>query len=745
MGAGRRAGAFLAVATLLLAGCTDDAGDEPDGDEVDEPGPRASPTFARVEVGGLRGEVGEVELHDVHGDGAGWIAVGATTEPGGEPQAAVLASKDGEAFSALELPLPETPGHRARAVTRLPEAAVVAGTATGDGETHLVVWTGTDEGWQVRPAEDVGSWAGLAVNNATAVGDHAVVVGTMLDEDGARRPAAWRVAADGAVTAAEVDMEEGFLRDVAGTSERLLAVGGSADGEPFVLRSEDQGDSWQPADADGLDGAEVHVLEADGDGWLAGGRVGAEGRGEAAVWGSDDGETWELLNDPERWGRGNVRAVHRLDDRLVALGTWLHVEEVGENEDDGGLDLFDDEDDGWREPQWPGPGEHGWFGVAAEHGGRVVAVGGVHDTVTSLRTATSPDEWDRLPVAEQLLERTEGVLSRWIASLAGDGEVLVGVGGELVLEGDVVSRGLFAGLAPEFAPAAEPARGPGQLRSVAHDAEHGFVAVGSRASPGFDHAGVRALVSADGRGWSELAVAENGDDDRAQVVLPLDRRVLVAGLTWEDDEPVSYLWELADDGLRRLDIELDGFGVVDGCAGGQLAALEVFPGDETRLLAVSQDSGRSFSLVGETPLTVASDLECAVSGAGELLVAAQGGAGARLYHVDAEGSFDEVEVELGDEVEVAAVRHLSEVGWMVLASVVEDGARRGAVHLSRDLEQWTTGRLETTAEATDLRDAAVAGGRLFLLGSEDGAAAMWQLGLEELAVAGASQRADIED
>jgi hypothetical protein len=735
MRAARRAGAFLAVTALLLAGCdTDDADDEGEDGEVEESGPEASPTFSRVAVDGFEGVVGEVELHDVHGDDGGWLAVGAATEPGQEPQTAALTSADGEEFRALELPAPEAPAHRASAATRLDEAAVVVGTATEDDETHLVVWTEADDGWEVAQLEEeLGSWAGLAVNNATAVGDRAVVVGTLLDEDGARTPAAWTVTADGTVAEADVEVEDGYLRDVAGTDDDLLAVGGSDDGGAYVLRSEDRGESWDLVETDGLGGAEVHVVEADDGGWIAGGSVPGESGGEAAIFSSADGESWELLNDPERSGQSTVRAVHRLDGRLVALGTWLHVEE-DEDEEDEGLNIFGDEGDGWTEPQWPGPGERGWFGVGAEHDGRVVVVGGVGDGVTSLRTATSPDEWERLEVADQLLRRTDGLLSRWIVSLASDGEVLVGAGGQLVLRDDVARRGIFAGLAPAFEPADEPVRGRGQLLSLAHHDEQGFVAAGSVASDDFDHAGAMALVSADGVSWAEVEVAETGDDDRAQVVLPLDGRVLVAGMTWDDDIPVSYLWELEDDELQLLETPaLEGFGVVDGCAGGELVALVVFPGGETRLLAVSQDGGESFDLVGEDPLTAAGDLACAANDVGELLIVAQGGTGAGLYHLDADGTFEQVTVELGDDAAVAGVSHLPEVGWVVLATAVEDDERHGRVHVSRDLESWTTGRLETDADATGLRDAAIADGRLHLLGSEDDEMAMWELDLVELA------------
>jgi hypothetical protein len=91
------------------------------------------------------------------------------------------------------------------------------------------------------------------------------------------------------------------------------------------------------------------------------------------------------------------------------------------------------------------------------------------------------------------------------------------------------------------------------------------------------------------------------------------------------------------------------------------------------------------------------------------------------------------------------VLHLPRVGWVVLSSSSEDGARHGRVHLSRDLEQWTTGSLETEADTTDLLDAAVTGGVLYLLGSEDDTAVMWQLDLEHLAVAGGTHTADPDE
>ncbi len=735
MRAARRTVTLLAAGALLLAACTDDEPDEePDDPPTEDTEPQATPTFARVEVEGLSSQVGEVELHDVHGDDDGWTVVGAVTEPGQQPRTTVLVSADGEEFEALPLPEPDTERHRASALTRAGGSTIVAGSAGDEDGTHLVVWTQDEDGdWELTELDDeLGTWAGLAANNATAAGDRAVVVGTVREQDEEREPKVWLVTDDGGATGVDLGIDEGFLRDVAGTDEELLAVGGGQD-EVLLLRSTDQGEDWEPVEPEGLDGAEVHVLEVDGDGWLAGGSVdGGEGGGRAAIFSSPDGESWELLNDPERAGASSVRAVHRLDGRLVALGTWLHVE-ADEEDDDGGMDIFEATDDGWEEPTWPGPGERGWFGVGAEHDGRVVAVGGVADAATSLRTATDPDEWDVLPVAEQVLERAEGVLSRWVASLASDGDTVVGVGGQVSLADDVAVRRIFAGVAPGFEPAEAPARGPGQLASVAHTAQHGFVAVGSTASDEFDHAGVRALVSEDGREWTELDVDEDGDDDRAQVVLPLADRVLVAGLSWDDQEPVSYLWEVADDELERLEVpELDGFGVVEGCAGGDVVALVVFPGDETRLLAVSQDGGENFELVGEDPLLAAGRLLCAANDAGELLVAALGETAAGLYHFDTEGAFDQVDIEFGDQAAVSGVLYLPEVGWVVLSDDVEEGARQGRVRLSRDLEEWTSAPVETDADSTALGDAVVADGSLHLFGTEDDAAAMWRLDLGDL-------------
>jgi hypothetical protein len=193
--------------------------------------------------------------------------------------------------------------------------AVVAGTNYG---SVPFVWTSTDGlRWTDRgnPFGDAYPDALAAVPGGFLVAGHGPLVWTSFSVDGVR----W--SAPAALPGVSASSTVLGMLERRGETIVFLADGSLVG----VYRSADQGKTWHPGIADGLDGRLVHSVQA------AGSRVAAVGSDDsgAYLWISSDGSAWRAVSAPRADGSVSMGSVGSFGGTIVVTGTVEGTEEVG--------------------------------------------------------------------------------------------------------------------------------------------------------------------------------------------------------------------------------------------------------------------------------------------------------------------------------------------------------------------------------------------------------------------------------
>ncbi len=693
-------------------------------DEVADAGP---PVLVPTGASGLESEVGDLTLADVHGDDLGWVVVGNVSEPGDRPAAVLANSEDGVDWELDELPAPDGSEHRAAAVVRVHNTTVVVGATRVGPDYHLVIWVGEPGAWDLRELhEELGTARSFGIRGAVTTDDDVVlVVGTIIDEDGTRTPSTWRIDPTGQADHTTPFGGPGALNDVTILDGDLLAVGSSGDDTafppPIVLRSDDHGATWSTVDTTGLDGGELNTVQPLDGGFAIGGRLDGSGSGTAALWTSSDGSEWnQRISQGER-GTSYIHQVHRLDGRLLALGTWLELTASG-------TDAFGDT------RFWPGEGSRGSFGASAQHDGRIVAVGSRENFPRGLLTATDPESWQTIDLADQTLANTTGVSNLHVADLASSPDDVLLVGTETTLTHLRSNERLFAGLSPSYESSTVGLSSEGAFSSVEYRQDHGWIAVGFDRDEGVWWDGTRAAVSEDAQNWTELDV-EDSSADRILEVFTTTDRVLAFGLGWVDGSPEGTIWELEDGRFTQAEADgLDDWVGLSGCVHGDNLVLHVYQGGATRNMAVSTDGGRSFEVVGDGPLPAATGLSCGIDDEGNVLVLTfrSGTNEVHRYDLDS-GAWTELsEPTAGSRVSVTNVGWAPEVGWYVVGTRVEVEDDEPLMRVSADLDHWRELAFEGEPTRAAARRVTSTDRDLVVYGSIDGEPEIWTLPLAEL-------------
>jgi hypothetical protein len=377
---GRRAdvGPLLAAALGLglVAACTTVPGiasptpgssGEPSAAATQAAGPRVA-TWSTIDI-----ELDGGWLSDVEEIGGSVVAVGST---GSGPLA--LASTDGGTWTrASEQPSFETPGGAGMSSLITWQGGLVA---IGPGDRQSVAWRSTDgltwektyeshypsdeeiaagyafEGAMYRGAQgptglvavglsvngltgdfggaawtsqDGASWTSVPPDvqlsraplyDVTVLGDGSyVAVGGYLGATSLLSPdgRSWTLHEQRDV------LSDGQLRAITvGSGGRVIAVGDES-AQGFSATSSD-GALWQRGLCNGaMTDAVIHAVSPLGDGFVAGGAVGAQ----AAIWVSADGRSWERVR--AQLGAGQVSAILSRPDAIIAVGTGVWVGPAG--------------------------------------------------------------------------------------------------------------------------------------------------------------------------------------------------------------------------------------------------------------------------------------------------------------------------------------------------------------------------------------------------------------------------------
>jgi len=330
-GPGVRILAVLASLALVAAACGDDNGGADNTTTTAEQAEPTDPTidfdvelddalleanaaaFAPEEPGAT------LQMEDVAGSDAGFVAVGYETEADADVPAAAAAwrSEDGWDWERI---VDDTFDDAARieAVVATDDGFVGVG-SEGRSRDDAAVWRSDDgRDWERVEGND-DAFAGGNMLDVAVGADGLVAVGAVHvehpDTDFAVHAAIWRsddgeqweAIPDSALPATADDVTGQTLWGVAAAADGYVAGGGTGGGEGaeggVELWQSPDGTTWERVESDALDDSVlVDDVAASEDGYVAVGPSGEPGDSSQAVWFSADGHEWEQLDldlDPD--------------------------------------------------------------------------------------------------------------------------------------------------------------------------------------------------------------------------------------------------------------------------------------------------------------------------------------------------------------------------------------------------------------------------------------------------------------
>ncbi|HSH23418.1 MAG TPA: hypothetical protein VK975_05075 [Acidimicrobiales bacterium] len=377
-----------------------------------------------------------------HGDRL--LVVGTETDDGGDLDAVVWASAPAGGLQRTFDEGPATPGDQhVTGVARLGEVAVAVGWEETPTGVDAVAWTvssiapaepeprvevGPALGWMRVTGQDALGGPGEQRLEAVvpAGGEGWLAVGSMAGEGGEADGAVWR-SPDGLEWATVpatglAGPGEQRLLDVAAGPAGIVAVG--HEGESAAVWTSTDGGGWERVPHDegifgGQGAQQVQAVAAEpgeGGGWVAVGSDTGAAEGDAVVWRSPDGTSWERVVDDTGLGGPGAQAAF---DVLAGLGRLTAVGVT-----DGSATAWGSADGGPWLPV-PLPGSATANGVTSDEVGALLVVGSAvsADLDAGVWRSAGGGSWER-----QEGDELVGPLDQEATAVARGEELAVAVG-----------------------------------------------------------------------------------------------------------------------------------------------------------------------------------------------------------------------------------------------------------------------------------------------------------------------------